>query len=203
MGCSPWGRSESDTTERLHFDFSLSCIGGGNGNPLQCPCLEKPRDGGAWWAAVCGVAQSRARLTRLSSSSRSCFLTLGVYLTTPSGRQGRPDCIFVQRLTVRVLRFRSRSFLKCVLVYGLGNIPVSFWLSLFQAPPTLSPVTPVTCLDSQQPRRRAPCSSTASAALGVCRGFDHDHSQLCEAIPRWNLICLSLIIPGAEHFSWI
>ena len=56
-------------TERLHFHFSLSCIGEGNGNPLQCSCLENPRDGGAWWAAVCGVAQSRIRLKRLSSSS--------------------------------------------------------------------------------------------------------------------------------------
>ena len=67
VGCSPcWG---SDTTEWLHFHFSLSCIGEGNGNPLQCSCLENPRDGGAWWAAVYGVAQSRTRLKWLSSSS--------------------------------------------------------------------------------------------------------------------------------------
>ena len=71
VGCSPWGREESDTTEWLHFHFSLSCIGEGNGNPLQCSCLENPRDGGAWWAAVYGVAQSRTRLKRLSSSSSS------------------------------------------------------------------------------------------------------------------------------------
>ena len=58
-------------TERLQFHFSLSCIGEGNGNPLQCSCLENPRDGGAWWAAVYGVAQSRTRLKRLSSSSSS------------------------------------------------------------------------------------------------------------------------------------
>ena len=58
-----------DTTERLHFHFSLSCIEEGNGNPLQCSCLENPRDGGAWWAAVSGVAQSRTRLKQLSSSS--------------------------------------------------------------------------------------------------------------------------------------
>ena len=58
VGCSPWGREESDTTERLHFHFSLSCIGEGSGNPLQCSCLENPRDRGAWWAAVYGVAQS-------------------------------------------------------------------------------------------------------------------------------------------------
>ena len=62
VGCSPWGLEESDTTERLHFHFSLSCIGEGNGNPLQCSCLENPRDGGAWWAAVYGVAHSRTRL---------------------------------------------------------------------------------------------------------------------------------------------
>ena len=71
VGCSPWGREESDTTERLHFHFSLSCIGEGDGNPLQCSCLENPRDGGAWWAAVYGVTQSRTRLKRLSSSSGS------------------------------------------------------------------------------------------------------------------------------------
>ena len=58
VGCSPWGCKESDATERLHFHFSLSCIGEGNGNPLQCSCLENPRDGGAWWAAVYGVAQT-------------------------------------------------------------------------------------------------------------------------------------------------
>ena len=71
VGCSPWGYEELDTTERLHFHFSLSCIGEGNGNPLQCSCLENPRDGGAWWAAVHGIAQSRTRLKRLSSSSSS------------------------------------------------------------------------------------------------------------------------------------
>ena len=60
-----------DTTERLHFHFSLSCIGEGNGNPLQCSCLENPRDGEPWWAAIYGVAQSRTRLKRLSSSSSS------------------------------------------------------------------------------------------------------------------------------------
>ena len=59
MGCSPWGREESDRTERLHFHFSISCIGEVSDNPLQCSCLENPRDGGAWWAAVYGVSQSR------------------------------------------------------------------------------------------------------------------------------------------------
>ena len=68
-GCSPWGRKESDTTERLHFHVSLSCIGEGNGNSLQCSCLMNPRDGGAWWAAVYGVAQSWTGLKQLSSSN--------------------------------------------------------------------------------------------------------------------------------------
>ena len=86
MGCSPWGRKESDTTQRLHFHFSLPCVGEGNGNPHQCSCLENPGDGGAWWAAVSGVAQSRIRLKRLSSSSSSSsvYMTIAVFqFTTP------------------------------------------------------------------------------------------------------------------------
>ena len=76
VGCSPGGREESDTTVRLHFHFSLSCTGEGNGNPLQCSCLKNPRDGGAWWAGVYGLAQSRTGLKRLSSSSSSrLFIT--------------------------------------------------------------------------------------------------------------------------------
>ena len=71
VGYSPWGHEESDTTEQLHFHFSLSCIGEGNDNPLQCSCLENPRNKGAWWEAVYGVAQSRTRLKSLSSSSSS------------------------------------------------------------------------------------------------------------------------------------
>ena len=71
VGCSLWCRYESDTTERLHFHFSLSCIGKGNGNPLPCSFLENPRDWGAWWAAIYGVIQSRTRLKQLSSSSSS------------------------------------------------------------------------------------------------------------------------------------
>ena len=69
VDCSPWDREELDTTEQFRFHFSLPCIGEGNGNPLQCSCLENPRDRGAWWAAVYGVAQSQTRLKRLSSSS--------------------------------------------------------------------------------------------------------------------------------------
>ena len=85
VGCSPWGRKESDMTERLHFHFSLSCTGERNGNPLQCSCLENPRDREAWWAAVYGVAQSRTRLKRLSSSSSSSSST-----PWENGRPGHP-----------------------------------------------------------------------------------------------------------------
>ena len=84
VGCSPWGREESDMTERLHFHFSLSCIGEGNGNPLQCSCLENPRDRGAWWASVHGVSQSQTRLKRLSSRSNIAFQwNLLVFMSVP------------------------------------------------------------------------------------------------------------------------
>ena len=79
-GCSPWDCKESDTTERLHVHFSLACIGEGNGNPLQCSCLENPGDRGAWWAAVYGVAQSRTRLKQFSSSSSTLLCVCGVYM---------------------------------------------------------------------------------------------------------------------------
>ena len=82
VGYHLWGPTESDTTERLHFHFSLSCIGEGNGNPLRCSCLENPRDGGAWWATVYG-AQSWTRLKRRSSSSSSssinCFTSRPIF----------------------------------------------------------------------------------------------------------------------------
>ena len=71
VGCTPQSCKESDTTERFHFHFSLSCTGKGNGNPLQHSCLENPRDGGAWWAAVSGVAQSGTRLKQRSSRDLS------------------------------------------------------------------------------------------------------------------------------------
>ena len=69
VGCSPWGREESDATKWLHFLFSLSSIGEGNGNLIQYSCLENPRDRRAWWAAVYGIVQSRTRLKWLSSSN--------------------------------------------------------------------------------------------------------------------------------------
>ena len=73
VGCSPWGCKESDTTEQLHFHFSLLCIGEGNSNPLQCSCLENPKDGGASWAAVHGVAQSRTWLSDLAAAAAGGF----------------------------------------------------------------------------------------------------------------------------------
>ena len=79
-GLQSMGSLESEMTERLHFHFSLSCIGEGNSNPFQCSCLENPRDGEAWWAAVSGVAQGRTRLKPLSSSSSS--IALYTYTTT-------------------------------------------------------------------------------------------------------------------------
>ena len=87
VGCSPAGRWESDKTEGLHFHFSLSCTGEGNGNPFQFSCLENPRDRGAWWAAVYGVAQSRTRLKRLSSSS----IIYHCALTEPRGDKNSSD----------------------------------------------------------------------------------------------------------------
>ena len=88
VGCHLWGHTEPDMTEQLHFDFSVSYIGEENGNPLQYSCLENPRDGGAWWAAVYGVAQGRTRLKRLSSSSSSSSRD-GLYLSLNPGINGR------------------------------------------------------------------------------------------------------------------
>ena len=87
VGCSPWGRYESDTTERLYFHFSLSCIGEGYGNPLQCSCLENPRDRGSRWAAIYGVAQSRTQLKQRSSSSSNihfCLMKVLVIQSCPT-----------------------------------------------------------------------------------------------------------------------
>ena len=82
MGNSPQDRKELDMTERLHFHFSQSCIGEENGNPLQCSCLENPRDRRAWWAAIYGVTPSQTRLKRLSggSSSRQVYYSTILFL---------------------------------------------------------------------------------------------------------------------------
>ena len=111
VGCSPWGHKESDTTERLPFHFSLSCIGG-NGNPLQCSCLEDPRDGGAWWASIYEVTQSRTRLKRLSSSISAYYISgtflstshLLVHLTLPIILSGSYIIISIYRWRIEVPR---------------------------------------------------------------------------------------------------
>ena len=129
VGCSPCGRWESGTTERLHSHCSLSCIGEGNGNPLQCSCLENPRDGGAWWTAVSGVAQSRTRLKRLSSSSSSSNLLLwwcGTYRLIEFLKQ-------IQHLQIFPLGGKSRNVLQWSFVLWV-NLPVTMscgvcWLS--------------------------------------------------------------------------
>ena len=88
VGCRLWGYTDSDTTKWL--PFSLSCIGG-NGNPLQCSCLENLRDGGAWWAAIYGVAQNQTWLKRFSSSSSSLPIELIIGLSILS-------CVYLQGL---------------------------------------------------------------------------------------------------------
>ena len=94
MGYSPWGRDESDSTEQLHFPFSLSCIGEGNGNPLQCSGLENPSNGGTWWAAVYGVAQSQTQLKRLGGSSSSSSMDILAVLLLIIQEHGIPFHFF-------------------------------------------------------------------------------------------------------------
>ena len=91
MGYRPWGREESETTERLHFHVSLSCIGEGNGNPLQCSCLENPRGGGAWWAAVYGVAQSQTRLKRQAAAAAAAAAGVAATVTKHQIREAKTD----------------------------------------------------------------------------------------------------------------
>ena len=135
VGCSPWGCWESDTTERLHFHFSLSCIGVGNGNPLQCSCLENPRDGGAWWAAVYGVAQSWAWLKRLSSSSstnlspghkRSVFSTFSPVLVLcclfdSSRLTGERRCLVVVLIAFSFMISDVEHLFMCVLAIWISS----------------------------------------------------------------------------------
>ena len=112
-GCSPWGPWGSDMSERLHFHFSLSCIGEGNGNPLQCSCLENPSPGGAWWAAVYGVTQSWTRLKWLSSSSSSSSITgphlLNALVPHKLQRTREQDYSFQWRVTCLISVFTPSS----------------------------------------------------------------------------------------------
>ena len=128
VGCSPWGRYESDTTEWLHFHFSLSHIGEGNGNPLQCSCLENPRDGGAWWAAVYGVAVGHNW-----SDLAAARLHFGLLLFTPKGwAKVRMEGLALQwgyweDTTFRGLRISKEASLQCtnqVCIYDLHAAPL-------------------------------------------------------------------------------
>ena len=104
------GREESDTTERLHFHFSLSCIGEGNGNPVHCSCLENPRDRGTWWAAVSGVAQSRTRLKQVSSSSSSSSLRTHNLLNPLFPRKLRSLCFKLEYKTcIQIIMLQIKS----------------------------------------------------------------------------------------------
>ena len=140
VGCSPWGRTELDTTEWLHFRFSLSCIGEGNGNPLQCSCLENPRDGGAWWAAVYGVTQSWTWLKRLSSSSNhSSILGLPFWLNwwRIHLQWGRPEFdSWVEKIPWRRDRLHTPAFWLgefhgLYSTWGCQQSDTTEWLSLF------------------------------------------------------------------------
>ena len=122
MGCNPWSLKESDTTEQFNFHFSLSCIGEGNDNPLQCSCLENPRNGRAWWAAVYGVAQSQTRLKRLSSSSRDNLVMMSGRKLDMSnkGKPGVKGCKLISKLHPR---HTQESSLICfeITTYTLGT----------------------------------------------------------------------------------
>ena len=126
VGCSPWGREESATTERLHFPFSRSCIGEGSGNPLQCSCPENPRDSGAWWAAIYGVTQGRTRLKRRSSSSSAYMSMPFSHFIPPS-----PSPLCVHKSTLSVSLFLqigssvSNPPFKSTVVLRASNIKLS------------------------------------------------------------------------------
>ena len=130
VGCSPWSRWGSDTTEQLHFHFSLSCIGEGNGNPLQCSCLENPRDGGAWWAAVYGVAQSQSRLKWLSSSS-SKFLIYSYILSVWHLFVVYLVYIFYVSMACPFRVFKLVIWWRWFLNFNVWFINLLFWLVLF------------------------------------------------------------------------
>ena len=92
-GLQSMGLRTVNMTEQLHFHFSLSCTGERNGNPLQCSCLENPRDGGAWWAAVYGVAQSRTWLKWLSSNCKNGLPSGSVLKHLPATQEMQVPCL--------------------------------------------------------------------------------------------------------------
>ena len=114
-GLQSMGSLESETTERLHFHFSLSCIGEGNGNPLQCSCLENPRDEEAWWAAIYGVAQSRTRLKRLSSSSSSPTLCNPMDCQAPLSSTSSQSLL--KFMSIEAMKLSNHLILCCPLLF--------------------------------------------------------------------------------------
>ena len=104
-GCSPWGRWGLYTTERLPFHFSLSCIGEGNGNPLQCSCLENPRDREACWASVYGVVLSRTRLKWLSNSNSSKSIQISLSSWFSLGRLSVSRNLFISSRMSKMLAY--------------------------------------------------------------------------------------------------
>ena len=114
-------------TERLHFHFSLSCLGEGNGNPLQRSCLENPRDEGAWWAAVCGVTQSRTQLKRLSSSSSSSSTRRSNTLTTQKPSFFNTNNVLLKlkkHITFQCFYINNQASLFCLFNKGASNLKV-------------------------------------------------------------------------------
>ena len=155
-------------TERLHFHFSLSCIGEGNGNPLQCSCLENPRDGGAWWAAVYRVAQSRTRLRQHSSSSSIITLIsqmvellhrkvksfAQVYTTSVCQSQG------LSPNPLKLIAFRSMKclFLTSLQLALLPSLPSQEWLFYHESHPIASTWIPSFPSPNRQPFHHTNCS---------------------------------------------
>ena len=118
VGCSPWGRWELDTTERLHFHFSLSCIGEGNGNPLQCSCLENPRDGEAWWAVSMGLHRVGHDWSDLAAAAADI-----IFLTSKVTRKGIGRNLKHQwRLKEKIEKFDFRYLCENLIQRGSGDI---------------------------------------------------------------------------------
>ena len=119
------------THKWLHFHFSLSCIGEGNGNPFQCSCLENPRGGGAWWAAVSGVSQSRTRLKcrgRSSSSSSVYMSVLPSQFVPPSSCLFLPCCVCKSILYVYVLPCPGNRFISTIFLDSMYMMFDYVWL---------------------------------------------------------------------------
>ena len=196
-------------TERLHFHFSLSCIGEGNGNPLQCSCLENPRDGGAWWAAVSGVTQSRTRLKRLSSSSSSPFSGSQLIVHYPKiwihkefavmYVKSCPVYIFSQEFH-SIRPYTQIYYLEFIFEYGVREY--SNLILIFMAEETfrVSFIVAVTNLHPKHQWRRVPFVPTPPPALVDCRVFDEGRSFRCDVIPRCSLVLPLSFIQRCFHF---